>query len=191
MRAWDFRLRAILNSYINTEGYRSYACRHSFTGAVYCDKMLSEKNPEMNKGEAIIMRIILRAARPVSIFLTVIIALTAVSHRYATAAMVGTETIVQTTRGEEGRRFLYGILAREEVKSAFIAQGIDLREAHERVASLTDAEVILLADKIDQLPAGGDAIGAVIGAALIVFLVLLITDLMGLTDVFPFVKKHR
>jgi hypothetical protein len=153
--------------------------------------MLSEKNPEMNKGEAIIMRIILRAARPVSIFLTVIIALTAVSHRYATAAMVGTETIVQTTRGEEGRRFLYGILAREEVKSAFIAQGIDLREAHDRVASLTDAEVILLADKIDQLPAGGDAIGAVIGAALIVFLVLLITDLMGLTDVFPFVKKHR
>jgi hypothetical protein len=41
------------------------------------------------------------------------------------------------------------------------------------------------------MPAGGDGIGAVVVAILIVFLVLLITDLAGLTDVFPFVKKHR
>ena len=137
------------------------------------------------------MRIILTVARPVSLVLTVIIVLTAVSHRYATAAMLSTESIVNTARGEEGRRYLYGILAREDVKAAFVAQGVDPQEARARVASLTDEEVIYLADKIDQLPAGGDAIGAIIGAALIVFFVLLITDLLGLTDVFPFVKKHR
>lgn len=137
------------------------------------------------------MRIILTAARPVSLVLTVIIVLTAVSHRYATAAMVGTETIVNTARGEDGRRYLHSILAREDVKAAFVAQGIDPREAHARVASLTDEEVIFLADKIDELPAGGDTIGAIIGASLIVFFVLLIMDLLGLTDVFPFVKKHR
>ena len=137
------------------------------------------------------MRIILTAARPVSLVLTVIIMLTAVPHRYATAAMVSTESIVKTARGEEGRRYLYGILSREDVKAAFVAQGVDPQEARARVASLTDEEVIYIADKIDQLPAGGDAIGAIIGAALIVFFVLLITDLLGLTDVFPFVKKHR
>ena len=137
------------------------------------------------------MRFILTVAKPVSLILTVIIVLTAVSHRYATAAMLSTESIVTTARGEEGRRYLYGILAREDVKAAFVAQGVDPQEARARVASLTDEEVIYLADKIDQLPAGGDAIGAIIGAALIVFFVLLITDLLGLTDVFPFVKKHR
>ena len=137
------------------------------------------------------MRLILTVAKPVSLILTVIIVLTAVSHRYATAAMLSTESIVTTARGEEGRRYLYGILAREDVKAAFVAQGVDPQEARARVASLTDEEVIYLADKIDQLPAGGDAIGAIIGAALIVFFVLLITDLLGLTDVFPFVKKHR
>jgi len=137
------------------------------------------------------MQIILTAARPVSLVLSAIIMLTAVFPRYATAAMVSTEAIVNTARGEEGRRYLYGILAREDVKAAFVAQGIDPQEASARVASLTDEEVIFLADKIDQLPAGGDAIGAIIGAALIVFFVLLITDLLGLTDVFPFVKKHR
>lgn len=137
------------------------------------------------------MRFILTVAKPVSLILTVIIVLTAVSHRYATAAMLSTESILTTARGEEGRRYLYGILAREDVKAAFVAQGVDPQEARARVASLTDEEVIYLADKIDQLPAGGDAIGAIIGAALIVFFVLLITDLLGLTDVFPFVKKHR
>ena len=45
---------------------------------------------------------------------------------------------------------------------------------------------------IDPLPAGGDALGVILGVALIVFLVLLITDIMGYTDIFPFVKKtHR
>ena len=41
------------------------------------------------------------------------------------------------------------------------------------------------------MPAGQGAIGVIIGAALIIFLVLLITDIVGITDVFPFVKKHR
>ena len=47
------------------------------------------------------------------------------------------------------------------------------------------------AGKLRELPAGGNAVGAFIGAALIVFLVLLLTDILGYTDVFPFVKKHK
>ena len=46
-------------------------------------------------------------------------------------------------------------------------------------------------DRLDQLPAGGGAVGAVVGAALLVFLILLLTDILGFTDVFPFVKKQR
>jgi hypothetical protein len=44
---------------------------------------------------------------------------------------------------------------------------------------------------LDELPAGegAGAIGVIVGAILIIFLVLLVTDLLGLTDVFPFVKK--
>jgi hypothetical protein len=47
-----------------------------------------------------------------------------------------------------------------------------------------------IAGQLDQLPAGQSAIGAVVGAILIIFLVLLVTDLLGLTNVFPFVN-HR
>jgi hypothetical protein len=59
------------------------------------------------------------------------------------------------------------------------------------VESLSDAEAVDVASRIDQLTAGGSAVGVIVGAILLVFLVLLITDLLGLTDVFPFVKKHR
>jgi hypothetical protein len=46
-----------------------------------------------------------------------------------------------------------------------------------------------IAGRLDQLPAGQSAVGAVVGAILIIFLVLLITDLLGLTNVFPFVRR--
>jgi hypothetical protein len=70
-------------------------------------------------------------------------------------------------------------------------KGIDSNEAKARIDSLSDSEAIAAAEKIKQLPAGGDALGALIGAALIVFLVLLITDILGFTDVFPFVKSQK
>jgi hypothetical protein len=66
--------------------------------------------------------------------------------------------------------------------------GVDPAEAQRRVDALSDAELAALQGRLDQLPAGG-FVGAIVGAALIVFLVLLITDLAGLTDVFTFVKK--
>jgi hypothetical protein len=44
---------------------------------------------------------------------------------------------------------------------------------------------------MDQLPAGGDGIGTIVGAAVLVFLILLITDILGFTHVFPFVKSQR
>jgi len=42
---------------------------------------------------------------------------------------------------------------------------------------------------MDHLPAGGDALGVIVGAGLLIFIILLITDILGLTDVFSFVKS--
>ena len=56
---------------------------------------------------------------------------------------------------------------------------------------MTDAEAIAMADKIEGLRAGGNAIGVIVGAALVVFLVLLATDILGYTNVFPFVSSQR
>ncbi len=57
------------------------------------------------------------------------------------------------------------------------------------VAALSDAEVAKLASDIKTSPAGQGAIGAIVGAALLIFIVLLITDLLGFTSVFGFTNK--
>lgn len=79
-------------------------------------------------------------------------------------------------------------LERDDVRAQLAARGIGLGEAQARVAALTDAEAADLAAQIDTLPAGG--VG-VLGVALVVFLVLLLTDILGYTKVFPFTKPAR
>jgi hypothetical protein len=111
-------------------------------------------------------------------------------HKSAFAGMIGTETVLDATRSQEARDYLNRILAREDVRASLVAQGIDPLEAKARVDSLSDAEAVSLADQIEELPAGGSALGIIVGALLIVFIVLLVTDILGYTDVFPFVKKH-
>jgi hypothetical protein len=105
--------------------------------------------------------------------------------------MVGTETVLKTTQTQNARENLVRFLEREDIEVVMTAQGINPLEAKARVGSLSDAEVMQIAKKMDQLPAGGDGFAFVIGAALIVFLVLLFTDIAGYTDVFPFVKHQK
>ncbi len=136
------------------------------------------------------MKIIRQGAKPISVLLTISILLISIPHKSALAVMVGTETVLDATRSQEARDYLNQILAREDVQTAFIVEGIDPVEAKARVDSLSDAEVVSLADQIEQVPAGASALGIILGTALIVFLVLLITDILGFTDIFPFVKKH-
>ena len=52
---------------------------------------------------------------------------------------------------------------------------------------MSDSEVAQLAGRIDQAPAGGD----VLGILFTVFIVLLVTDIMGFTKVFPFTRSVR
>jgi len=107
------------------------------------------------------------------------------------AALVPTEAAVEARSARAARDLINSLLSSEEVQKQLKLHGIDPFEAKARVDSLSDAEAVDVAKRIDQLPAGGSTVGIIVGAILIIFLVLLITDLLGLTDVFPFVKKHR
>jgi hypothetical protein len=89
------------------------------------------------------------------------------------------------------RGALFSVVDRVEVQGQLQAYGITAEQAKARIAALSDAEAAQLAAQIDSLPAGGDALGALISAALIVFLVLLLTDILGFTKVFPFTKPIK
>src|SRR5678815_468657 len=89
------------------------------------------------------------------------------------------------------RSALFSVVDRVEIQRQLQAYGISVEQAKARIAAMSDAEASQLAAQIDSLPAGGDALGAVISAALIVFLVLLLTDILGFTKVFPFTKPIK
>ena len=80
-------------------------------------------------------------------------------------------------------------LDRAEVRSALEAQGVDPVEARARVASLGDAEVLDLAARLDELPAGEGLTGVVIAVA-VVFGLLVLLDALGVTDVFPWIEPN-
>ena len=105
----------------------------------------------------------------------------------APAAMLSTDAVVPAS----SHGVILGFLSRPEVTAQLQARGVDPAEARARVAALSDDEAARLAGQIDSLPAGGDALGTLVWAALVVFIVLLITDLLGFTKVFPFTKPIR
>jgi len=109
----------------------------------------------------------------------------------AKAEMIDTGTIVTMAQQENTRARVMSFLERQDVQQAMEQQGVAAEEARQRVATLSDAELMQIAQAMDQLPAGGDGVGAVIGAALLIFIILLITDIAGLTHVFSFVNHRR
>jgi hypothetical protein len=109
----------------------------------------------------------------------------------AQAAMVGTAQVLNPKHHDQDRERLRSFLNRAEVCEQLEAWGVNKEMAKARIDTLTDEEVAELVSRLDQMPAGGDALGVVVGAAVLIFLILLVTDILGLTDIFPFVKKHR
>lgn len=124
------------------------------------------------------MHPIRKKAQPVAVFMTILTLLLSVPYQSAIAALVQTESLLDMSRSQEARETLKKFMTREDVRSAIVAQGISPAEADARLNSLTDAEVIQLADQINQLPAGGDVLGLVIAVLVIVILVLVIMRLM-------------
>ena len=102
----------------------------------------------------------------------------------AQAGMVATDAAIRTVHHERIAR----VLERADVRSQLQAHGVNPADVQARVAALTDEEAAELAARIDSLPAGG--IG-VLGAILVVFLVLLLTDILGFTKIFPFTRPVR
>ena len=137
------------------------------------------------------MHVIRKTLKPMSISFAVIMFLTCAPVHSVLAAMVGTETVMDLARGQEAREYIHQLMARKDVQDALIARGIDPIEAKARIDSLSDGEVIRIADQLDRLPAGGGAVEFLLVIILVGFIVLVITDMTGVTDVFPFIKSQR
>ena len=106
----------------------------------------------------------------------------------AQAGVIGAEQAVAAEQSTGARDTVMRHFERADVQATLQARGVDLAQAHARVAALTDAEAQMLADQIDAAPAGANDI---LGVLVFIFVLLLVTDILGLTKVFPFTRSAR
>jgi uncharacterized integral membrane protein len=126
--------------------------------------------------EEVTLKFIRKKASLICVFMSILILLISTPYQSALAAMVGTEAVLEMSKGQVARDYLHQVLARRDVRSFLIKQGTDPIEAKERIESLTDFEVIQLANHIEQLPAGGSGVGVVVGVLLFILLIVLIMN---------------
>jgi hypothetical protein len=132
---------------------------------------------------------LLSLGRPMAGLLTGVMLASALPVGGAQARLVGVEQVLDQLAGQDDRGRVQQFLSRADVRDQLVRLGVDPAEAEARVALLSDAEISRIASQIDQLPAGQGIIETLLMVTLVVFLVLLLTDILGFTDVYPFVKK--
>ncbi|MDY6943810.1 MAG: PA2779 family protein [Pseudomonadota bacterium] len=137
------------------------------------------------------MKVCIRKAVCWSVSASFLIVSTSLPAAHAAAGVKTAEAFAQAgiaTEQSANRQQVSEFLARADVRDQLTRLGVEPTAAEARVAALTDAEIAQISHRIDQLPAGGESI---IGALIFVFLVLLITDILGFTEIFPFTRPVR
>ena len=108
----------------------------------------------------------------------------------AFAGIVETDQAVSHELAGQDRARINAFIDREDVLAQLQKQGVTAGEAKARVNALTDDEAHKIAGKLDQLPAGGDVVGVIL-ILVFIFVVLLVTDILGLTHFFPFTTHQN
>lgn len=106
----------------------------------------------------------------VSLFVLV---LAVVTPLHAQAGIVTTDEVVTEQTHAMEREQLLQKLDRDDVKAQLESYGVDAEQAQERVAAMTDAEVLELQAGLDQAIVGGD--GGVVTLLLVIVIILLLT----------------
>lgn len=98
------------------------------------------------------------------------------SMSLANAGMIGAEALATPDQADLDRAKVQAFMDRATVKERLVAMGVNGLAAQDRVASLTEAEVHALAQRIDAMPAGG----AISDRDLIIILLVVILLIVAL-----------
>lgn len=107
----------------------------------------------------------------------------------AQAGLIGTDQVATSSpsQAKHDRERISAFLDRADVRAQLQRQGLDAEAAKSRVNALTDEEVKRISGKLDQAPAGGDVIGVLFA----IFIILLVTDILGFTKVYSFTRPIK
>ena len=124
--------------------------------------------------------------RPVALIVTTAVLSMSLYIPAVQASMVTTDQVMGVAEATAARTLLEMTIMRVDVQQALLAQGVNPQDIQARVAALSDSEAAQMASQLDELPAGGDGLGLIV----MVFLILVVMDIVCLTNIFPFTVKH-
>ena len=102
----------------------------------------------------------------------------------ASSAIITTDEAIQLQQNDINREYILSMLQKDELQQQLADYGLDAQLAAERVSHMTDAEIALLNERLNEMPAGEGVVGTIV----LIFIVFIITDALGATDIFPFVR---
>ncbi|MDX2455883.1 MAG: PA2779 family protein [Gammaproteobacteria bacterium] len=123
--------------------------------------------------------------RPIAVLLSLLLALMPLLP--AQAAMIGNQQIISQGQSHQTRDSLQQQLEHDAARQQLQAWGVSPDQIRSRIDSLTDTELARINQQVDELNAGGN----ILGILLIIFIVFVITDVIGATDIFPFIHPVK
>lgn len=130
------------------------------------------------------MKFTSRFTRLLATLLSILTLFISLQTRVAQAAVVSTQSLLQEQQTRFDRAQLRALLEREQAIEALQSLGVDPEMVQDRVANMTTEELAQFNQQVEQMQAGGSALGVVV----LVFLILILLDLLGATDIFPAIR---
>lgn len=132
-----------------------------------------------------------RICRTAALPLAMVFVIQMVPASASFAGLVSTEQVLANESHSLAHAKIRAFIERDDIRKQFESLGVAPEEALSRVNAMSDEEAVRVAGMLDTLPAGQDAFVAFVAAVGVLLLVLVFTDLMGITDVFPFIPSRR
>ena len=124
------------------------------------------------------MKLLRKKSTPISIVMIIFVLNLITPIQPAFAALIGTDTYVEKEQIDNAREKVNVFLSKQKVTQVMIQRGVNPEEVRNRMANLSDQEIMKISKQIDNLPAGGDGVSLVISVLIIVLLVLVIMKLV-------------
>ncbi len=106
----------------------------------------------------------------------------------AQAAIIANAQIIDQVQQVNDKAALLQTINRVDVQEQLLTMGVDTAELESRVSQMTQQEIAQLNQQINDLPAGGSSI---LGIIVLIFIIFIITDVIGATDIFPFIHPVK
>ncbi len=105
----------------------------------------------------------------------------------AQAAIIANAQLIDQVQQVNDKDALLQTINRVDVQEQLLSMGVTAAELENRINQMTQQEIAQLNQQINELPAGGDILGIIV----LIFIIFIITDVIGATDIFPFIHPVK